>query len=232
MFELIVAGGWVMVPILGCSVIAVVIVVERFLALRPERVVPSRLLSQVWNWVHEEGITRERLDELRASSPLGQILATALANIDHGREVMKDSVEETATQVIHSLERFVGVLGTVTSIAPLLGLLGTVLGMIEAFSAIVLHGSGNAALLAGGISKALITTAAGLIVAIPALVGHRFFERRIDGLVVEMQERAIKLVDALHDEGRPSAEVRKPAAEARKPAVEARKPTAEVRKGR
>lgn len=200
MFELIVAGGWVMGPILGCSVIAVVIAVERFLALRPERVVPSQLLSQVWHWVHEEGITRKRLDELRGSSPLGQILATALGNVDHGREVMKDSVEETATQVIHSLERFVGVLGTVTSIAPLLGLLGTVLGMIEAFSAIMAHGSGNAALLAGGISKALITTAAGLIVAIPALVCHRFFERRIDSLVVEMQERAVKLVDALHDE--------------------------------
>ncbi len=209
MFELIVAGGWVMGPILGCSVIAVVIAVERFLALRPERVVPSQLLSQVWHWVHEEGITRERLDELRGSSPLGQILATALGNIDHGREVMKDSVEETAAQVIHSLERFVGVLGTVTSIAPLLGLLGTVLGMIEAFSAIMAHGSGNAALLAGGISKALITTAAGLIVAIPALVCHRFFERRIDSLVVEMQERAVKLVDALHDERKLPAAMRK-----------------------
>jgi len=208
-FELIVAGGWVMWPIIGCSVLAVVIAVERFLALRPERVVPSQLLSQVWHWVHEEGITRERLDELRGSSPLGQILATALGNVDHGREVMKDSVEETATQVIHSLERFVGVLGTVTSIAPLLGLLGTVLGMIEAFSAIMAHGSGNAALLAGGISKALITTAAGLIVAIPALVCHRFFERRIDSLVVEMQERAVKLVDALHDERKPPAATRK-----------------------
>ena len=209
MFELIVAGGWVMWPIIGCSVIAVVIAVERFLALRPERVVPSQLLSQVWHLVHEEGITRERLDELRESSPLGQILATALSNVDHGREVMKDSVEETATQVIHSLERFVGVLGTVTSIAPLLGLLGTVLGMIEAFSAIMAHGSGNAALLAGGISKALITTAAGLIVAIPALVCHRFFDRRIDSLVVEMQERAVKLVDALHDERKLPAATRK-----------------------
>lgn len=209
MFELIVAGGWVMWPILGCSVIALVIAVERFLALRPERVVPSQLLNQVWHWVHEEGITRERLEELRESSPLGRILATALSNADHGREVMKDSVEETATQVIHGLERFVGVLGTVTSIAPLLGLLGTVLGMIEAFSAIMAHGSGNAALLAGGISKALITTAAGLIVAIPALVCHRFFERRIDDLVVEMQERAVKLVDALHDERRLPAETRK-----------------------
>ena len=108
MLELIVAGGWVMVPILGCSVITMVVTVERFLALRPERVVPSQLLNQVWHWVHEEGITRERLNELRESSPLGQILATALSNVDHGREVMKDSVEETATQVIHGLERFVG----------------------------------------------------------------------------------------------------------------------------
>ena len=196
MFELIVAGGWVMVPILGCSVIAMVITVERFLALRPERVVPSQLLSQVWHWVHEEGITRERLNELRESSPLGQILATALSNVDHGREVMKDSVEETATQVIHSLERFVGVLGTV-------------LGMMRAFTVIMLHGSGSASLLAGGISEALVTTAAGLMVAIPALVCHRFFERRIDSLVVEMQERAVKLVDALHDECKLPAATRK-----------------------
>lgn len=209
MFELIVAGGWVMVPILGCSVIAMVITVERFLALRPERVVPSQLLSQVWHWVHEEGITRERLNELRESSPLGQILATALSNVDHGREVMKDSVEETAAQVIHGLERFVGVLGTVASIAPLLGLLGTVLGMMRAFTVIMLHGSGSASLLAGGISEALVTTAAGLMVAIPALVCHRFFERRIDSLVVEMQERAVKLVDALNEERRPPAAARK-----------------------
>jgi biopolymer transport protein ExbB len=209
MLELIVAGGWVMIPILGCSVVAAVIAIERFLALRSERVAPSQLLSQVWNWVHEEGVTRERLEELRASSPLGRILATALGSADQGRDVMKDRVEDAAVQVLHGLERYVGVLGTIASIAPLLGLLGTVLGMMRAFSVIMLHGSGSASLLAGGISEALVTTAAGLMVAVPALVCHRFFERRIDSLAVDMQDRAVRLVDALNAEHKPAATARK-----------------------
>lgn len=200
MFELIVAGGWVMIPILGCSVVAAVIAIERFLALRAERVAPTQLLSQVWNWVQEEGLSRERLEELRGSSPLGQILAAALGSADQGREVVKDRVEDAAVQVVHGLERYVGVLGTIASIAPLLGLLGTVIGMMRAFSVIMLHGSGSASLLAGGISEALVTTAAGLMVAVPALICHRFFERRIDTLAVDMQDRVVRLVDALNAE--------------------------------
>lgn len=203
MYELIVAGGWLMVPLLGCSVFVVVVAIERFLTLRPERVVPSQLLTQVWQWVSQEQIGRERLQELRQSSPLGQVLATALANAHHGREVMKDSVEESAGQVTHELERFIAALGTIAAIAPLLGLLGTVFGMIEVFTAMVEVGSGNAAVLAGGIAKALITTAAGLMVAIPALICHRFFERRIDGLAVAMEDQAIRLVDALHGDRLP-----------------------------
>ena len=119
------------------------------------------------------------------------------------REVMKDSVEESAGQVTHDLERFITALGTVAAIAPLIGLLGTVFGMIEVFTAMVQVGAGNAAMLAGGISKALITTAAGLMVAIPALICHRFFERRIDGLAVAMEEQAIRLVDAMHGDRLP-----------------------------
>lgn len=198
-----VAGGWLMVPLLGCSVLVLVIAVERFLALRPERVVPSQLLTQVWQWVRQEQISRDRLQELRQSSPLGQVLATALANSHHGREVMKDSVEESAGQVTHDLERFITALGTVAAIAPLIGLLGTVFGMIEVFTAMVQVGTGNAAMLAGGISKALITTAAGLMVAIPALICHRYFERRIDGLAVAMEDQAIRLVDAMHGDRLP-----------------------------
>ena len=209
MLELIVAGGWVMIPILGCSVVAAVIAIERFLALRAERVAPTQLLSQVWNWVQEEGVTRERLEELRGSSPLGQILSAALGSADLGRDVVKDRVEDAAVQVLHGLERYVGVLGTIASIAPLLGLLGTVLGMMRAFSVIMLHGSGSASLLAGGISEALVTTAAGLMVAVPALVCHRFFERRIDSLAVDMQDRAVRLVDALNAEHKPAAAARK-----------------------
>ncbi len=207
MYELMIAGGWLMVPLLGCSLLVLAVAVERFLALRPERVVPSQLLTQVWQWVHQEQVSRDRLQDLRQSSPLGQVLATALANAHHGREVMKDSVEESAGQVTHDLERFVTVLGTVAAIAPLIGLLGTVFGMIEVFTAMVQVGSGNAAVLAGGISKALITTAAGLMVAIPALICHRFFERRIDGLAIAMEEQAIRLVDAMHGERLPPGAV-------------------------
>src|SRR5690606_41852051 len=125
-------------------------------------------------------LNREKIVELRRSSPLGQVLAAGLANAHHGREVMKDSIEEAANQVLHERERQLTPLGTIAALAPLLGLLGTVIGMIKVFSAIMLHGSGNASVLAGGISEALITTAAGLTVAIPALILHRYFERRID----------------------------------------------------
>ena len=164
----------------------------------PHKVVPPNLLRQVWQWLRTDEMTRERLSDVRQSSPLGQILAAGLANSHHGREVMKDSIEEAANQVVHRLERYLSVLGTIAAIAPLLGLLGTVIGMIKVFTAIVTQGTGNPAVLAGGISEALITTAAGLTVAIPALIFHRYFERRIDSLVVVMEDQAIKLVDALH----------------------------------
>lgn len=198
-----VAGGWLMVPLLGCSVLVVVIAVERFLALRPERVVPSQLLAEVWQWVSQQQLGRQRLQELRQSSPLGQVLATALTNAHQGRAVMKDSVEESADQITHELERFVGTLGTIAAVAPLMGLLGTVFGMIDVFTAMVEVGSGNSAMFADGIAKALITTAAGLLVAIPALICHRYFERRIDSLAVAMEEQAIRLVDAMHGERLP-----------------------------
>ncbi len=198
MYEFVIAGGWLMVPILACSVAVIAIAIERYWALRPARVVPPALLHQVWSWLKSHQVTRQKIQELRDSSPLGKILAAGLSNAGHGRDIMKDSIEEAANQVIHDLERYLAILGTVAAIAPLLGLLGTVIGMIKVFSAIMLQGTGNAAVLAGGISEALITTAAGLSVAIPALICHRYFERRIDSLVVVMEDQAVKLVDALH----------------------------------
>lgn len=198
MYAFVIAGGWLMLPILLCSIAVITIAIERYLALRPHKVVPPNLLRQVWQWLRTDEMTRERLSDVRQSSPLGQILAAGLANSHHGREVMKDSIEEAANQVVHRLERYLSVLGTIAAIAPLLGLLGTVIGMIKVFTAIVTQGTGNPAVLAGGISEALITTAAGLTVAIPALIFHRYFERRIDSLVVVMEDQAIKLVDALH----------------------------------
>ena len=187
-----------MLPILLCSIAVITISVERYWALRRERVLPSNLLAEVWHWLKHHRITRQKLQELRDSSPLGKILAAGLSNSEHGRDVMKDCIEESANQVIHELERFLAPLGTIAAVAPLLGLLGTVIGMIKVFTAIMLEGTGNAAVLAGGISEALITTAAGLAVAIPALMLHRYFERQLDGLVVDMEDQSIKLVGALH----------------------------------
>ncbi|MFN3581984.1 MAG: MotA/TolQ/ExbB proton channel family protein [Pseudomonas sp.] len=197
MWELISAGGWLMLPIVLSSVIAVAIVIERLWALRSSRVAPPSLLGQVWRWVKEGQLDAAKLQELRANSPLGEILAAGLANSKHGRDIMKECIQEAAGKVIHELERYLNTLGTIAAITPLLGLLGTVIGMIDVFSAIMIQGTGNTGVLAGGISKALITTAAGLTVAIPALFFHRFFVRRVDELVIAMEQEATKLVEVM-----------------------------------
>ncbi|MCO5787518.1 biopolymer transporter ExbB [Pseudomonas sp. G11-1] len=197
MWELISAGGWLMLPIVLSSVVALAIVFERLWALRSSRVAPANLLGQVWRWIKDGQLDATRLKTLRADSPLGEILAAGLANTRHGREIMKESIQEAATKVIHELERYLNTLGTIAAITPLLGLLGTVIGMIDVFTAVMVQGTGNTAVLAGGISKALITTAAGLTVAIPALFFHRFFMRRVDELVVAMEQEATKLVEVV-----------------------------------
>ncbi|WP_226646304.1 MotA/TolQ/ExbB proton channel family protein [Microbulbifer variabilis] len=200
MFEIIKSGGWLMLPILFCSVAVIAISIERFWTLNPQRIAPRTLLGEVWVWLKSNQVNGEKLKELRDSSPLGRIFAAGLSNSRYGREVMRDSIEETASQVVHELERFLNALGTIAAVAPLIGLLGTVIGMIQVFTAIMLEGTGNAGILAGGISQALITTAAGLTVAIPALMAHRFFQRRVDTIVVTMEQEAVKLVDALHSD--------------------------------
>lgn len=197
MWELVKSGGWMMLPIILCSIAAAGIIAERLWTLRPSRITPPHLLGQVWMWIKEKKLTNDKLKELRANSPLGQILAAGLANSKHGREIMKECIEEAAARVIHELERYLNALGTIAGVAPLLGLLGTVLGMIDIFSAFIGTNMANAAQLAGGISKALITTAAGLFVAIPALFFHRFLQRRVDELVVGMEQEAIKLVEVV-----------------------------------
>jgi len=196
-WELIKSGGWLMLPILLCSVTAMAIVAERLWALRPSRVSPPDLLSQVWKQVRGKQLSAQAIKEIRASSPLGEVLAAGLANAKHGREVMKECIEEAAGSVIHELERYLSALGTIGAIAPLLGLLGTVIGMIEIFSGFMDGGMINAPVLAGGIGKALVTTAAGLIVAIPAVFFHRFLTRRVDELVVVMEQDASRLVEVM-----------------------------------
>lgn len=197
MWELVKSGGWIMLPIILCSVLAVAIVAERLWTLRAAKISPPHLLGQVWRWVQAKQLDNSKLKELRSDSPLGQILAAGLANSRHGREQMKESIQEVGAKVVNELERYLTLLGTIASITPLLGLLGTVLGMIEIFSAFMGSGMANAPQLAGGIAKALITTAAGLFVAIPALFFHRYLQRRVDELVVGMEQEAIKLVEAV-----------------------------------
>lgn len=198
MFEIIAAGGWLMLPIILCSLAVVGIVLERFWTLNPEKIAPKNLLGEVWNNIRAKQLDVESLKQLKQGSSLGSILAAGISNSRHGRDVMKDSIEEAASSVIHDLERYLSVLSTIAAITPLLGLLGTVFGMIEVFTAIMVQGTGNTGALAGGISQALITTAAGLCVAIPAMIAHRFYQRRVDSLVVTMEQEAVKLVDAIH----------------------------------
>lgn len=189
-----------MLPIILCSVVAVAIIVERFWVLKQDKVVPNNLVSQVWQLHQKRELNADHIKLLRGSSPLGRILAAGLVNMHHEREVMKEAIEETGRQVVLELERFLNTLGTIASITPLLGLLGTVIGMIKVFAAITAQGVGNPTVLAGGISEALITTAAGLSVAIPSLMFYRYFRGRVDMLVIRMEEEALKLVEVIHGE--------------------------------
>ena len=200
-----------MIPILLCSVVAAGISVERLWTLRAEQVAPRDLLTQVWSWIRNNEMDSSRLREVKSGSPLGQILVAGITSHRRGRDVMKESIEEVANHVVHELERYLNTLGTVAAITPLLGLLGTVIGMIKVFTAIQLEGTGNAAVLAGGISEALITTAAGLTVAIPSLFFHRYFQRKVDELVIYMEQEALKLVEVLNADRTDSADVKRPA---------------------
>ena len=193
------AGGWLMFPIIACSIIAFGIILERFWTLQNKKVIPKHLVATIWHWVKEGQLESSKIEEISKQSALGRILASGLNNRHLQRERIKESIEETGRQVVHELERFLNTLGTIAAISPLLGLLGTVIGMIKVFNAIINSGVGNAAPLAGGISQALITTAAGLSVAIVALMFHRYFHGRVDELVVKMEEEAIKMVDVLHN---------------------------------
>ena len=197
MLEIILAGGWMMAPIILCSVVAAAIVIERFWTLRPSRVVPAGAGQQVQEWAADDELNVEHLTRLRDESALGKVLAAALANRHRARDVIKEAVEDTGRHVVHELERFLNTLGTIAGVTPLLGLLGTVVGMIRVFSAIMVHGVGNANELAGGISEALVTTAAGLTVAIPSYFFYRYFKGRVEEYVVSMEEQAIALIGAI-----------------------------------
>lgn len=197
MLEILIAGGWLMLPIVLCSVLAVAIILERFWSLRTRRVLPSEVPERVRTWAKQRELDQKHIEELRRNSPLGRVLAAALDNRDRARDVVKEAVEDTGRHVVYELERFLNTLGTIAGITPLLGLLGTVIGMIKVFSAIVVHGVGDPAQLAGGISEALITTAAGLTVAIPSYFFYRYFRGRVRACVITMEKQALSLIYAI-----------------------------------
>jgi len=198
LIDLIRAGGFLMWPILACSIVSMAIIAERFWSLRESKIAPTNLVANVWQWHKSEQLDAKRIQALRMNSPLGMILAAGLLNRKHSREIMKESIEEVGRLVAHSLERFLNTLGTISSITPLLGLLGTVIGMIKVFTVITSQGVGDPSVLSEGISEALLTTAAGLSVAIPSLMFYRYFRGKVDDLVVTMEQEALKMVEVMH----------------------------------
>jgi biopolymer transport protein ExbB len=197
MWEIIKAGGPVMWPIIALSILATAILLERLWSLQERRIIPPELREKVWKLVETGQLTERHITALAQNSALGQILAAGLANRLRPREFVKEAIEDTGRHVVHELERFLNMLGTIAAVSPLLGLLGTVTGIIVAFNAITHQGVGDPKAMAGGIGQALITTAAGLIVAIPSLMGYRYLRGRVDELVVAMEKEALKLVRSL-----------------------------------
>ena len=169
MVEIVKSGGWLMAPIILCAIIAMGIILERFWTLQQKRVIPEDLTSKVWGWVKKDQLDQKQIQSLHQGSPLGQILAAGLINRDRERAVMKDSIEDTGRHVVHELERYLETLGTVAAITPLLGLLGTVTGMIEVFDVMAAAGNSNARAMASGVSKATIPTMAGMVAALSGL---------------------------------------------------------------
>lgn len=200
MFEIIKAGGWMMMPIIASGVISLAICMERIWSLRESIIMPPNLLSVIWASIKNKQLDAAKIREFKEGSPLGAILMAGVMNAKYGREIMRESIEETANHVIHELERFLNLLGTIAAAAPLLGLLGTVIGMIEMFTQMMASGHNTAEMFSGGVSTALVTTASGLVVAIPSLFFHRYFTRRIDDIVVTMEQESLKLVEIMQGE--------------------------------
>ena len=204
MFEIIKAGGWIMVPLLLCSVMVVAIIAERLWSLQTQRVAPEHLAAQVWQWIRNGEFNEDRMQVLRTGSPLGRLLAIGILHRSSDREVLNDAISDAGRHIVHELDRYLITLGSIATISPLLGLLGTVLGIMHVFAAISVTGLGNPTALAGGISQALITTVVGLTVAIPAYVAHRYFRGRVEDLVVRMERETMRLMNALQGRQTPS----------------------------
>jgi biopolymer transport protein ExbB len=199
LFAIIQAAGWPIWPLLFASIIAVALIIERAVSLRGSKIVPPTLLEQVLAVYQRQGVNQDMLDKLAKDSPLGTVLASGLRNHRSSRYVMKEAIDEAGRTVAHELERFLTTLGTIATAAPLLGLFGTVIGMIEIFGSQSPAGT-NPQQLAHGISVALYNTAFGIGIAIPALIFYRHFRNKVDGFVVDMEQQASKLIDLVHGE--------------------------------
>lgn len=199
MFAIIQAAGWPIWPLLLASIIAVALIIERLTALRRVKVVPPGLLAQVIGDVRQQHITEQAVLALELGSPLGRVLAAGVRNVKSSREVMKESIEEAGRAVTHELERYLTTLGTIASISPLMGLFGTVIGMIEIFGAQAPTGA-NPMQLAHGISIALYNTGFGLVIAIPSMIAWRHFRALVDSFVIDMEQQAVRLVEVVHGE--------------------------------
>jgi len=201
MWEIVSAGGWMMGPIILFSVVAAAIILERLWTLQDRRVIPSDLTRRVWQLVEAGQVNEQVIEALRQNSALGKVLAAGLANRHRSRDALMERLEDAGRHVVHELERFLNTLGTIAGVSPLLGLLGTVGGIIKSFNAITAGGMGDPRLLSGGIAQALVTTAAGLMVAIPSLIAYRYLRGRVDRIVIEIEKDAILLADALESAG-------------------------------
>jgi biopolymer transport protein ExbB len=199
MWEIVLAGGPFMWPIIICSVIAGAIVLERLWTLQQRRVAPPDLTRRIWALVEAGQVSDKVVAALQSNSPLGRLLAAGLTHRHRPRSVMMERLEDEGRHVAHDLDRFLNTLGTIAGVTPLMGLLGTVMGIIKAFNAIYAGGLGDPRLLSGGISEALITTAAGLCVAIPSYIAYRYLRGRVDGFVVQMERDVVRFADALNE---------------------------------
>ena len=197
MLSFIKSGGWLMIPLIICSVLALAITIERLWSLRRKNILPENLSAQVRYWVQQNQIDKNKLQTIGQQSPLGRLLAATITNAPLSIKETKEKIHNEAHYVLHDLQRFLNALGTIAVISPLIGLLGTVMGMIQVFTVIMVQGTGNPANLAGGISEALITTAAGMIIAIPALISHRYLIRKADELIIELEQETLALLDYL-----------------------------------
>ena len=199
MWQIILAAGWPIWPLIIASVVAVAIIGERSFALREGIISPKNLLPEVQKWLAAGGINKDMIERLEQNSMLGRVFATALATAKQSRDVTKESIEETARAIAHELEKYLATLGTIATVAPLLGLLGTVIGMVELFGAFTATGH-DVAQFARGISVALYNTAAGIVVAVPSMIAYRYFRTKVDAILIDMEQQAIKLVEILHGE--------------------------------